>query len=81
MTGIDWQEATRKGQLMNALYLFACRLAWLRHGDQRAHQELIRASEQGDPEIRVIAASLLLDSPPADAPSDPHSRDTREARP
>lgn len=40
MTGIDWQEATRKGHLMDALYLFACRLAWLRHGDQKARLNL-----------------------------------------
>lgn len=48
---------------MQVLHLFACRLAWLRHGDQRAHRELIRASEHGDPEIRVIAAVLLVDLP------------------
>lgn len=67
MTGIDWQGATRKGQLMQALHLFACQLAWLRHGDERAYDELIRASEHADPEIRVIAAALLLDSPIADS--------------
>lgn len=64
MTGIDWQEATRKGQLKDALYLFACRLAWLRHRDQRAHNELIRASEHGDSEIRVIAIAFLSEVPP-----------------
>lgn len=62
MTSIDWQEATRKGKLMDALYLFACRLAWRRHGDQRARDELIRASEHGDPKIREIAASFLGES-------------------
>lgn len=59
MTGIDWQGAARNGQLKEALYLFACRLAWLRHGDRRAHDELVRASECSYAEIRAIAASLL----------------------
>lgn len=61
MTRIDWQRAARNGQLTEALHLFACRLAWLRHGDQRARGELIRALEDGDAEIRTIAASLLVD--------------------
>ena len=59
MTGIDWQGAARNGHMTAALYLFACRLAWRRHGDQRAHDELVRASECGDAEIRAIAAMLL----------------------
>ena len=62
MTGIDWQGTARKGQLTRVLHLFACRLAWLRHGDLRAHGELIRASEHADPEIRAVAANLLTQS-------------------
>ena len=81
MTGIDWRRATRKGRLTEALHLFACRLAWLRHGDDRAYEDLIRASEHGDPEIRVIAATLLLDSPVADARNHFGSQNPREARP
>ena len=59
MTGIDWQGAARKGQLTEVLYLLACRLAWRRHGDQRARDELVRASECGNAEIREIAANIL----------------------
>lgn len=63
MSGIDWQAAKRKGKLTHALHLFACRLAWLRHGDERAHHKLIRASAHADPEIRAIAARMLFDQP------------------
>lgn len=59
MTGINWQDAARKGQMTEVLYLFACRLAWRRHGDQRARDELVRASECDNAEIREIAANLL----------------------
>ena len=64
-----------KGKLLDALYLFACRLAWLRHGDQSAQHELIRAAEHEDPEIRGIAAALLVDS--ATAESRNHHGDQR----
>jgi len=59
MSSIDWQGAARMGQLTKALYLAACRLAWRRHGDRRAREELVRASEAGDPQIRKIAAAML----------------------
>lgn len=54
MAGIDWQTTAKRGRMLEALYLFACRLAWLRHGDERAHSELVRAS--------VVAAKLLSKS-------------------
>lgn len=81
MTSIDWQGATRKGRLRQALHLFACRLAWLRHGDQRAYDQLIRASEHSDPEVRVIAAALLLDSSSAGPGNRFDHQNAREERP
>lgn len=60
-----------KGQLMQVLHLFACRLAWLRHGDKRARHELLRASESADLELRLIAADLLAEQEPPDSESIP----------
>lgn len=60
MISIDWQETARKkGRLTKVLRLFACRLAWLRHGDAKAHDALLLAAKDADPEIRTIAASFL----------------------
>jgi hypothetical protein len=72
MTDIDWQGATRKGHLMDALYLLACRLAWLRHGDHRAHDELVRASVDADPDVRLIAATFLLELTPSNGQTFPY---------
>ena len=77
MTSIDWQGTTRKGQLGEVLYLFACRLAWRRHGDQRAQDELIRASQCADSELRAIAATFL-DSPAYEDASPLRGRGKRE---
>ena len=62
MTGIDWKTAARRGQLTEVFYLFACRLAWRRHADSKAHDQLVRASQCGNPELRTIALALLNSS-------------------
>lgn len=53
---LDWTEIRSEGLLMEALYLFACRLAWLRHADLKAYEELIRAARDSDPEMRHISS-------------------------
>jgi len=41
------------------LYLFACHLEWHRKGNLAAYQELLRALNDTDEEIRIVAESLL----------------------
>lgn len=62
MADIDWARVARRGQLKHALHLLACRLAWIRHGDLRAHCELANACHDTDPDIREIAAGMLAGS-------------------
>lgn len=61
-----------------SLYLFACRIYYLRFGNLRAHAELVSAEGSMDPEVRTIAESLLADCvaqddvlPPAGRRSEP----------
>ena len=61
MISFNWSEVARKGRLPDALYLYACRLAWLRHGDSHALQVLVRAAEADDAEMRLIASTFLLE--------------------
>lgn len=50
------------------IYLFACHLAWHCERNMRAYQELVAARDEGDPQIRDLAETLLHRSspPPAD---------------
>ena len=43
------------------LYLFACRTCYLRYGNLRAYADLVSAARSTDPEVRIIAESLLAD--------------------
>jgi hypothetical protein len=62
MANIDWPLVARKGFLTDALGLFACRLAWRRHGDQQAYDQLLRASRNASPDLRLIASTFLCES-------------------
>lgn len=44
-----------------SLYLFACRIHYLKYGDVRAYAELVSASRSTDPEVRTVACGLLAD--------------------
>lgn len=44
-----------------ALYLFACRIYYLRFGNLRAYAELVSAARSTDPEVRTVAESFLAD--------------------
>jgi hypothetical protein len=56
---VNWGELTKQGLLPQALYLFSCRLAWLRYGDDHANKALLRASQGANAELRSIATRLL----------------------
>lgn len=57
--GVDWREFSKSGLLPQALYLFSCRLAWTRYGDERARQALLRATEMQNTSLRLLAVRLL----------------------
>ena len=61
MQTLDWSNLVKRGRLMDALYLFACRLNWLRYGDLRALESLRAAAECSDPDLRFIANAFLLE--------------------
>jgi hypothetical protein len=43
------------------LYLFTCRIHYLRYGNLRAYAELVSAARSTDSQVRTIAESLLAD--------------------
>lgn len=43
------------------LYLFACRVRCMRLGDTRSYEELVRASNHPNEEIRTVAEVFLED--------------------
>jgi hypothetical protein len=46
------------------LYLFMCHLQWHHTGNVAAHEELLAALDDTDPDIRIVAEVLLhRDSP------------------
>lgn len=61
MHSLNWSNLVKKGRLMDALYLFACRLNWLRYGDPRALESLRSAAECADPDLRLIATTFLVE--------------------
>ena len=48
----------------DSLYLFGCHLLWHHEGNVKAYQELVAALDDPDPDIRVVAESLLYRSSP-----------------
>lgn len=48
-----------QGRPLDALYLFACYLLYLREQDEEALGELFDASTDRDPEVRLMAQSFL----------------------
>ena len=49
---------------IDALYLFACTLAWQREGNELAGRELSRALASSDVCTQLVARSLVLQSLP-----------------
>ena len=48
----------------DAVYLFFCHLEWHKKGNLEAYHELVAALDDHDPDIRLVAESLLhLPSP------------------
>ena len=43
------------------LYLFACRIYYVRYGNLRAYAEIVSAARSTDPQVSTIAQSLLAD--------------------
>ena len=54
----------------DALYLFACRVRYLRLGDLRAYEELKRAAQHSDLDIRLVAEVFLAEIQAAMRPQD-----------
>lgn len=57
--GVNWGEFSKSGILPQALYLFSCRLAWIRYGDDHARQVLLRATHTSNAALRSLAVTLL----------------------
>lgn len=52
------------------LFLFACRLSWLREQDEEALEVLRAAAQSGDPRASAIGQGLLQDMNPPVQPTD-----------
>jgi hypothetical protein len=44
---------------MDSNYLFLCGVMWCRFGQQDAGQELLRATDSGDPDMQALAWAML----------------------
>jgi len=53
----------------DSLYLFMCHLEWHRTGNVAAHEELLAALGDSDPDIRVVAEVLLHRDSPRSEPT------------
>jgi hypothetical protein len=44
---------------MNSDYVFLCGVMWCRFGQQDAGEELIRAADSPDPDIKALASAMF----------------------
>jgi hypothetical protein len=49
---------------MDATYIFLCGVMWHRFGQPEAGEELLTAADSTDPELRVVALDVLMNSQP-----------------
>jgi len=47
---------------MDSNYIFLCGVMWLRFGQQDAGQELLRAADSIDPDMKALAWAMLAKS-------------------
>jgi hypothetical protein len=55
---------------MNSDYVFLCGVMWCNYGWQEAKEELLRATDSGDPNAKALAGAMLakgLTRPRADS--------------
>ena len=45
---------------MDSNYVFLCGVMWCRFGQQDAGQELLRASDSRDPDMRALASAMFV---------------------
>jgi hypothetical protein len=51
---------------MNIDYVFLCGVMWCKFAQQDAGQELLRASDSKDPDVRSLARAILAKGPAPD---------------
>jgi hypothetical protein len=44
---------------MDGIYMFLCGVMWCKFGQQEAGQELLRAANSADPDMSVLASTML----------------------
>lgn len=55
----SYLSTNRLPQALDGTYLFACHLAWQQEGALWGYEELVRALDAPDEEVRSIAEALL----------------------
>lgn len=62
MTIADTIQCAREKTGMNVDYILLCGLMWAQHASVDACEELVRALHSDDPEVALLANSLLTGS-------------------
>lgn|GEM_PF-2108836 len=63
---VDCTQRKQEGRFnrMDATYIFLCGVMWHRFGQPEAGEELLKAADSTDPELRVVALDVLMNSQP-----------------